>query len=544
MSVKHFFILILLTAALGASAPRVAPSDTVLKGSTIEVIQSYKPEVKRAPKPEWVPQLPPTDTTHPTLNLEVPQQTLYYTYSSQPLRPLALGKDVPNPPYESYVKAGGGNLSTIFLDAGTNAFWGKNFETDIHAHHLSQSGDIINEHTALSGVEAEGMYHADNNEWHAGIVGERNQYSYYGYNHNLHDYPFDSVKQVYTTVRATVYMKNKTDSGDRFFYHPDVTASYYGAKMNTSEISATIDLPVSYKLDSSLDLVGTLKGNVTQFKTTNWNNFNNLAEFLPGVVLHHGPMSGHALVGLAVGGDGTGYILPDILAGFRLPDTRYVVTAGWQSSLRQNTYEELTTENPYMRSFYNLQQTKKDEVFLGLEGPVGNHFVFSARGSWWNFASLPTFLNDTGDKKQFYVQYDNVKAFSIHVAVRYMQANIWSVGATADYYIYYGGTEKYVWHEPNVNLKGDLTVNVSKKFVARTYFALLSGIHARDTLGPPARIVTLQPIADLGVSAEYSIISRLSAFAELDNLLNDKYQRWYGYQAYGLNIYGGLRLKF
>ena len=87
-------------------------------------------------------------------------------------------------------------------------------------------------------------------------------------------------------------------------------------------------------------------------------------------------------------------------------------------------------------------------------------------------------------------------------------------------------------------------MNVSKKFVARTYFALLSGIHARDTLGPPARIVTLQPIADLGVSAEYSIISRLSAFAELDNLLNDKYQRWYGYQAYGLNIYGGLRLKF
>ena len=94
MSVKHFFILILLTAALGARAQRVSPSDTVLKGSTIEVIQSYKPEVKRAPKPEWVPQLPPADTTHPTLNLEVPQQTLYYTYSSQPLRPLALGKDV------------------------------------------------------------------------------------------------------------------------------------------------------------------------------------------------------------------------------------------------------------------------------------------------------------------------------------------------------------------------------------------------------------------------------------------------------------------
>src|ERR1700733_5748255 len=107
MSVKHFFILSsFLIAASGARA-QSAGSDTVLKGSTIEVLQAYKPEVKQAPKPEWIPQLPPPDTTHPVLNIEVPQQTLYYSYSSEPLRPLALGKDMPAPPYQSYIKAGG-----------------------------------------------------------------------------------------------------------------------------------------------------------------------------------------------------------------------------------------------------------------------------------------------------------------------------------------------------------------------------------------------------------------------------------------------------
>ena len=545
MMLKHFFIPVFLFGALAARAQRTAPADTVLKGSTIEVIQTYKPEVKRAPKPEWVPQLPQLDTTHPTLNLEVPQQTLYYSYSSQPLRPLALGKDVPKPPYESYVKAGGGNLSTIFVDAGTNALWGDNYETDIHAHYMSQAGPILNQHISQSGIEAEGMYHGDNNEWHAGIVGERNQYSYYGYNHDLHNYPFDSLKQVFGKVGASVDMKNKTDSSDRFFYQPAVTASLYNAKLSTSEISMGLNLPVRYKLDTSLDLVAALNGNITSYKTTGWHNYNNLGEFLPGVVLHHGPMSGHALLGLAIGGDGTGYVLPDILASFRLPDTRYIVTAGWQATLRQNTYEQLTTENPFMLNNYYLQQTKKDEVFLGLEGPVGHHFVFSARGSWWKFNKLATFVNDTGDQKQFYVVYDNVKALSIHVAVRYTQANSWSVGATADYYHYYGGSEQYPWHVPNVNMKGDLAINVTPKFVARTYFALLSGIHARDTTyGPPTRAVTLKPIADLGCSAEYTIIPRLSAFVQLDNILNDKYQRWYGYQSFGFNVYGGLRLKF
>jgi outer membrane receptor protein involved in Fe transport len=48
----------------------------------------------------------------------------------------------------------------------------------------------------------------------------------------------------------------------------------------------------------------------------------------------------------------------------------------------------------------------------------------------------------------------------------------------------------------------------------------------------------------VGGNAEYQIVPRLSVFVQLNNLLNNKYQRWQYYEAYGLNIYGGLRLKF
>src|ERR1700759_5696926 len=105
MSLKSLSILIRLIAPFGAMAQRAVPvTDTALKGSTIEVIQSYKPKVKQAPKPEWEPQLPPADTTHPVFTYEVPQQTLYYSYSSLPLRPLALGRDTTALPFRNYVK--------------------------------------------------------------------------------------------------------------------------------------------------------------------------------------------------------------------------------------------------------------------------------------------------------------------------------------------------------------------------------------------------------------------------------------------------------
>ena len=545
MSVKHFFILSSLLAATFGVRAQSAGSDTVLKGSTIEVIQSYKPEVKQAPKPEWIPQLPPADTTHPALNTDVPQQTLYYTYSSQPLRPLALGVNTLQPPFQSYIKAGMGNLSTIFVDAGTDVLKGENYETFFHLHDISQKGSIKNEKTSLSGLEADGLYHADNNEWHAGIQAERNQYSYYGYNHALLDYPADSVKQVYTTVRASVDMKNKADSSDRLLYHPSVTGSLYDAKVGTSEKTFGINVPVTYKLDSSLDIVATATGIVTSYNTNTWHNYNNLVELAPGIVLHHGPMNGHALLGLALGGDGRGYLLPDVLAAFTLPDTRYIVSAGWQSSIRRNTFEELSTENPYMYTDYSIEQTRKDEVFLGISGSVLGHLVFSAKGSWCKFNNMPTFLNDTGDQKQFYIAYDNVKAFAFHAAIRYTDANIWSVGAAGDFYRYYGGTQLYVWQEPNTKIKGDFTLNLSSKFTVTAYIALLSGLHARNSAG---EVVSMKPMADIGANAEYQIIRRLSAFVQIDNLLDDKYERWYGpnkeYQSYGLNIYGGLRLKF
>ena len=541
MSVKHCFILsCCLIAASGARAQSAA-NDTVLRGSTIEVIQSYKPEVKQAPKPEWIPQLPPADTTHPALNLDVPQQTLYYTYSSQPLRPLALGKETPVTPFPSYVKAGYGNLSTIFADLGTSALAGDNYETDFHAHHISQKGTIQNEKTALSGLEADGTYHTDNNDWHAGIQAERNQYYYYGYDHKIYDFPTDSIKQVYTTVRATIDLKNKTDSTDKLSYHPAITGSLYDAKLNTSETTIGINIPATYKLDSSLDLTCSLTGIITDYKTNVWASYNNFAQLAPGLSLHHGPMSGHVILGLALAANGNGYILPDVLAEYSLPDTKCVLSLGWQSALRRNTYEELSTENPYVLNLYNINQTRKDEVFFNIRGNEGEHFIFSGRASWWNFSNLPTFLNDTGDQKQFYVVYDNVKALSAQLGVRYTQANTWSIGATTDYYKYYSGSQQYVWQEPNVKLKGDVTINPSPKFIVTAYIALLSGIHARDTVG---NIVTLKPIAEIGGYAEYQIIPRLSAFVQLNNLLNDKYQRWLGYQAYGINVYGGIRLKF
>jgi len=541
MSMKPFFILVLVAASFYAKAQHTGPSvDTVLKGATIEVEQSYKPQVKQAPKPIWTPQLPPADTTHPIFSYDVPQQTLYYTYTSQPLRPLALGKDTARQPFANYIAAGGGNLSTLYLDAGIGSIKGTNYETDIHIHDISQKGNIEYQQSSLSGLEAEGTLHEELSDWHAAIDVERNQYYYYGYDHHQYDYTSDEVRQTYTTIRACVDTKN-TDSTDKIKYHPAVIASLYDARFNTSETNIGVNAPFAYDFDNMLQAMVAVNADIAHLATSTISANNGIAELLPGLNMHTEVFDGHALLGLAVGMGGSGYILPDVGILLAIPNTRFRVSAGYQSTLRQNTYEQLSTENPYLSNVYAAMQTKRDELYAGLQGSTGNHLSYSGRISWWQFAGLPTFLNDTGDHKQFYVVYDNVKAASVQLGARYTLADKWSAGITGDFYHFYNGNQPYVWQEPNTKIKGDFTVMLLSKLTITAYLAFMDGIYAKDGSGS---ITKLKAIADLGGKAEYQIIPRLSAFVQLDNILNDQYQRWLHYQAYGINVYGGLRLKF
>ena len=539
MSIRPLYILILLIVATSARAQHAAtPGDTVLKGTTIEVIQSYKPQVKQVPKPEWVPQIPPADTSHPKFKYDVPLQTLYYTYSSQPLRPLALGIDSGKLPFPNYVKVGAGNLSTLFLDAGIGGITGRNYETAIHLHHISQQGDLKYQQTALSGIEAEGLLHKANNDWHAAIIGERNQYYYYGFPDNESK---DSLKQVYTTIRAVVDMANR-DSGDsKLSYHPSVSASVYDAKFNASETNIGFNAPFLYKMDSALQFQVALTGALTHFSTNLENTNNNYIELLPGIQFNKPNISGHALLGLAEGKNSNGYILPDVVANVPIASTGLMASAGWQASLRQNTYEQLTTENPYLYTNYNVTQTRRDEVFLNLAGSTGQHLTWSGRLSWRAYNDLPTYLNNIGNEKQFFVDYQQVRAVSLQLAARYQVANTWSAGISGDFYDFYQSTDKHVWQQPDTKIKGDFTILPLPKLTITAYLAVLGGIYAEST---SLQAIKLKTITDLGGNAEYQFIPRLSAFVQVSNLLNDKYQRWMGYQAYGLNLYGGLRLKF
>lgn len=517
--------------------------DTVLKGATIEVIQSYKPKVAPIVVKELIPGLPPLDTTHPRMKYYVPQQAINYSYAALPLRPLALDKDTMEKSYPNYVKIGVGNLSTIYLDAAISGTSGSKYTGILQLHHFSQKGTMDNQRTSFSGFDASGVLKTRMFNYEATIKGFRNNYYRYGgFNDPL--LPNYAPQLEYTGLSVEVAAHNNLNNNLGVDFHPVIRSAFYGRSFTAEEKTFAFNLPVSKKIDDKfsvslgLDAIITTKDAVANVPSFN----NNIFKLTPRV--NYKTTNLEAFAGLyPTFGENDTYFLPDIGVKYFSVKGKLNLIAGWQATLRQNTYQELSSYNPFISLNYLTRQTRADEVYIGGSVGIGNHFTADARVSYWQFQNLPTYINDGPLNKYFAVLYDpKADNFGLKVALRYDVANVFLIAVnTAINNYFYTSNYGKAFHLPGFQMGVAIKYHPIKDLTFGARLDVMDGIYAWDTrLGE----VKLSPIVDAGLSAEYNITSQFSLFIQVNNLFNSKYQRWYGYESYGVNVFGGLRFKF
>lgn len=568
MSFRSIFILVLLAGcSLQASAQRKKPArkkaaatkpaaktpaaKTNLKSSardsvktaTIEIMQSYKPELRQAPKPVVDPALPIADTARPALTYEVPQQSLMYTYNSFPLRPLALGKDTVAQMFPDYVQVGGGNLSTFMLDAGISRFKGEDYETALRIHHLSRSGRNYAQQAMSTGLRATGTWRKDGMIHNGFFDLNRTQYHYYGYDNSRFAYDKADIRQRFMDLSFGAGTQNEGEGYMGLNYKPSLAVNLFGDRFDAAEQGFDLRVPVSYDLDTNITLNMGVNFLYTRFanNAVDISTHNNIFQLTPGVHFRNELIKGYAGLYPTFGKGGIAYILPDLRVNLMIPNTQVNFTAGYHSTLTQNTYKQLSMKNPFMFNNYNIRQTRINELYASGETNIGTHIYAEAKLAWKQYGNLPLFVNDLNDGKNFNIIYDHVNAFVLEGAVRYQIANTFVIGLSPSFYNFYKKTYTHVWHEPSIRVKGDLLLRPLKELTVTAYLSYMDGLYAAKTGGITEK---LNPVIDLGGGATYDITNRIAAFAQVNNLLNRRYERWYQYETFGFNLFGGIRLKF
>lgn len=522
-------------------------NDTTIDNQTIQITQTYKPEIAPPSKPVIIPSLPRVDTVKPRFQYEVPQQTLSYTYHSVPIRPLALGASKSPMPFQNYVKLGYGNLSSLYVDAGVGSVKTAEYEASAHFSHLSQKGRIENQQSSRTYFDAAGKYFTSGHALGAELDVLYNGNTFYGYDHSVYEYQKNTIKQGFTGVNLTLSAENTQMNSKNIWYKPNVSFGMYADKFEAKERNFAFDIPVYMPIeDSSIIFSLGLKGNFTRFSNSMKEVNNNYLQVNPAVDIITEKSNIHIGVSPTWGKDNTCYLLPDLSLNTRIFKKGLALVAGWKADLTQNTYQQLSLKNPFVYNHYDIQQTRTDQVYGGFESAFGQHISFGGTASWRQYKHLALFINDyttNKDGKVFDVVYDSkVQAISLEAFIRYQVGNTFGLSGSASWYNFYKTTTfDKVYGEPAFKLNGSLYFHPLEQLYLGVNLDFWNRLFALNADGTNR---LMPAFVDVSANAEYNIIPRLSAFVQLNNLLGSNYQRWNQYDSYGFNIIGGIRFKF
>ncbi|MEO5983890.1 MAG: hypothetical protein ABIP80_00205, partial [Ferruginibacter sp.] len=279
------------------------------------------------------------------------------------------------------------------------------------------------------------------------------------------------------------------------------------------------------------------------FITDNITIRNNIVQINPAIGYFKPLLNVHAGI-TPVWYNGKFSLLPDIYFEAQVQEKIFMLQGGWIGKYSYNNYSRLTAVNPYLLPVTSQVHTKETEIFGGIKATLGSHFNINAKAGFITYKNLPLFINDTAtDSKGFITSYEpEMHNLRLHGDVSYIRQEEFTLNAGFTLNGYTGmQVNRKAWHTIPLEVNGSLRWLGFRRLVLKSDLYVFNGGNA---LEKGNNNVSLPGGFDLSAGAEYKVNKQFSAWIDVNNLLNDKYERWHNYPVYGLNILGGIIIRF
>jgi hypothetical protein len=257
------------------------------------------------------------------------------------------------------------------------------------------------------------------------------------------------------------------------------------------------------------------------------------------------------------------FIYPQVNASYRLVDELLIAYGGVDGGLRQNTYYNFKTENPFVSPTLLIMPTSKlYNVFGGLKGKLSNTVGYNIRTSYGNEENKPLFLINPykgrlpdlegyENGNSFGIIYDYVNTLDIFGELKLEVSEKFSLGINANFYSYSMTDQPEPWNLPDIKASVFSNFNITEKVYGGAsvfYVGERKDFFSATQIGLPMvpvnEIVTLDAFIDLNLHLGYRVNERLSVFAKGSNLLSDNYEKWLFTPVQGIQGLMGATYKF
>ncbi|MDX2134331.1 MAG: hypothetical protein SFV52_06080 [Saprospiraceae bacterium] len=543
MKVQHkiFFVSAFVCIAFGANAQISNESVDIIKSFDVQLLESFKLDVS--------PALPPLDTSTKAQTYQVPAHPLNVSYEAPQLRPIGMKTVAPPDPFRGFGKLGAGMPNQFWGEGGYYFGNPENFDGTVWARHHSGNNDKNQENQRFinNDIKGNATFYLENNL----AVGANLGYSfdrlhYFGYDNNEFSLDEEAVRQKYNTldVGATFHNTAANPTDLTFWIKP----RFYNLKDNfsNSENGFVFDAGANKWFAEKHNLRVNLHAESAKFEDTLSQKLNNLG--IQGSYTYHADVFRvKGGVKLMNSGDDI-HFFPDVEATLAIFKEGFQLFGGVTGDLRQNNMRTLTEYSPWLNMRGDsIRNTKHFDYFAGIKGNLGFvEYLGQVKVADANqLALFQTSFRDVNGVPaitQFRTLYDDANIISIQGSASLTLLGNLNIVGSFSQNIYTLDVEDKAWGLPSTEGNfGAVYKMLENKLSLSSNLYVADDIPFRNENGD---VSNTNSLFDLNFGGQFYFTENIGVFAEFNNVLNNKRERWLNYPMFGTNFLAGVQARF
>ena len=544
MSTTPLCRIVFTGLALVMACTLPAQEDTVLPAENVEVVKNFDARLVDARKIEIMPEVPELDTVRIPQEYQLQTGPADLTYAPPRLRPLAMPREPQPDAYPGFVQAGYGFPRSPFVRAGytlrtENGGYG---QVRVRHHSANNNAKVENQRFGETSILFTGQAPVQEKFVVRGNVGfDQRLVSFYGYDQADTTFTKEETKQRFNRFHIGGLMRNAQQNTYGLDY--TVSASFYGlrdffqAKENGLDLSVegvkwfadSHPLALRIALDhSAFSAPDSLDRSLTNFVIE------------PHFTFHGERFRVRLGANMVTLNDGLS-LFPNLEGLVTLAGNAFAIYAGWQGGHQQQSFDRLTRYNPFLSSnALNRVSTYRD-LYAGIKGAAGG-WNYHGQVGLRQINDLALFLPEEMDTRMFMVLYDTAQNVYISGSAGIELWPGFDLNGTVQHNFYTLDNEAKAWHLPNLELSANARYRLLEDRLAlRADLFMANGVPYRTETDDADRLGAL---LDLSVGAHYQILNRVGLWAQVNNLTNNRRERWQRYPTFGINGLAGVLIKF
>jgi len=533
-----FLGLILSVGTISAQADLPSGKVEVIRSFEARLIDTDKVTIS-APQPTVVP------TQKEYSYVLIPSEP-QIQYAAPEIRPLAMPQDKAPELYQGFLKGGFGYPISPYAEGSYYYDNKDNFNLLGHIrHHSANDTKRENQRFMDNDVLLNGNYYFDQGN----VLGAKLSYSlddrfFYGYDPMDTTFTAEEARRRFNTFQGGVSFKNSERKASDINYSAMFDFYSHRDNLGGSESGQLIKLGIEKYLGGKHPIFAEVitdfssyEQDVERFDRYRLNNF----FFVPGAAYQGSIFQIRGALRIASHNDNFQFF-PDIKMSAQIMEGAINAMAGWNGDLHKNNFRNLTAYNPFLNSILDpLRNTSFLDYYGGFFGML-DKIQYEIKGGYKNMNDMALFVPNFEDTRNFFVQYDTVSTVYVKASIQTTLINQLTIGLTAGYNAFSPNTQEKAWHIPEFETNLSVVYkSLDKKFRLTSEIYYMNGLHVPNVLGEAEK---LNNLFDMSFAADYMVSKNFGVFAHLNNLAGNRWRRWFNYPTFGLNVLGGVILKF